>query len=357
MSGVRRFAAVIGGLVLAVGGVGLAASIAIADPEVDRVLRDPRITESSGLAVSANHPGVLYTHNDSDDAPRVFAVGEDGATQATLMLRGAIARDWEGMSPGKRGTDTVWVGDIGDNIDGWASYRVYRFSEPAKLQDRLVSWKVFELRYPGGDSNDAETLMVHPVTGRLYVVTKSVMGGALYVAPETLSETEPNVLRRVSDSLSFATDGAFAPDGSLFAVRGYVSAKVYRTDAPAKAIATIDLPAQPQGESLAWSADGRSLLAGSEGTNSKINRVPLPAKVLAALDLDPLDAGVATNGGSGEGAEGGSGDGPVVGPTGPDPASGEGAGLPREQLLWLGLGAIVLIALGLSLRAWSRQSP
>ena len=37
-------------------------------------IRDPRITESSGLAASRLHPGIYWTHNDSDDGPYLYAV-------------------------------------------------------------------------------------------------------------------------------------------------------------------------------------------------------------------------------------------------------------------------------------------
>src|SRR5581483_4478856 len=40
-------------------------------------ITDPRIDESSGLAASRRHPGIVYTFNDSGGSPRVFALGPD----------------------------------------------------------------------------------------------------------------------------------------------------------------------------------------------------------------------------------------------------------------------------------------
>lgn len=52
-------------------------------------ITDPRIKESSGLAASRKHPGVYWTHNDSDDGPYVYAVdSRTGRTVATVTLRG-----------------------------------------------------------------------------------------------------------------------------------------------------------------------------------------------------------------------------------------------------------------------------
>lgn len=65
---------------------------AVADdgrPDRDFTIEDPRITESSGLAASRAHPGVYWTHNDSDDGPYVFAVdSRTGKTLATITMRG-----------------------------------------------------------------------------------------------------------------------------------------------------------------------------------------------------------------------------------------------------------------------------
>lgn len=37
-----------------------------AEADQDFTIKDPRITESSGLAASRAHPGVYWTHNDQD---------------------------------------------------------------------------------------------------------------------------------------------------------------------------------------------------------------------------------------------------------------------------------------------------
>ena len=36
------------------------------------------ITEASGLCRSISNPGLLYTHNDSGDSARVFAITDEG---------------------------------------------------------------------------------------------------------------------------------------------------------------------------------------------------------------------------------------------------------------------------------------
>src|SRR5688572_24824275 len=64
----------------------------------DRRLRDSRITESSGLVASRQHRYVMWTHNDSGDAARVFAVGGKGRTRAIVSLSGVRPRDIEALT-------------------------------------------------------------------------------------------------------------------------------------------------------------------------------------------------------------------------------------------------------------------
>jgi hypothetical protein len=250
--------------------------------EVALRLEDPRILESSGLALSRRHPAVLWTHNDSGGGPELYAVGPDGRTLATLTLAGAEARDWEALAPGRddRGRPALLVGDIGDNQDLWPEVAVYRVTEPARLRDATVPAVRYRLRYADGP-RDAEALLVDPRSNRLYVATKSSDGGGLYRAPARLRTDQVNVLHRVARVPPVVTDGSFAPDGRSFVLRDYQSAYVYTT--PGHRVGELPLPPQYQGESLTVSPDGHSLLVGSEGPASEVWRVPLPASILVRV--------------------------------------------------------------------------
>ncbi|GHE34675.1 hypothetical protein GCM10017673_41880 [Streptosporangium violaceochromogenes] len=242
--------------------------------------KDRRINESSGLAVSPTHKDVYYTHNDSSDGPVFYAVGPDGRTRARFTLRGAGARDWEGMAASKdprTGQGVLWFADIGDNFDGaWPDVSVYRVPEPTLLRDAVVPAVRYRFRYEDGGHN-AEGVMVHPGTGRLYIVSKE-FSGSIYAAPSRLRTDRTNVLRRVGSAPIMATDAAYAPDGSSFVIRTYFSATVYR--APDEQIARVSMPNLEQAESIAYTPDGRALLTGSEGRNSPVYRVPLSESVL-----------------------------------------------------------------------------
>ncbi|MFF5208012.1 hypothetical protein [Streptosporangium sp. NPDC000396] len=266
---------------------GLAGAVVFAGPvawaDGDQPLftfKDRRITESSGLAVSPTHENVYYTHNDSSAGPVFFAVGSNGRTRATFTLRGAAARDWEGMAASKdpqTGQGVLWFADIGDNFDGaWPDVSVYKVKEPTALRDATLPAVRYRFRYEDGGHN-AEGVMVNPRTGRLYIVSKE-FSGSVYAAPKQLRTDRVNVLRKVGSAPIMATDAAYAPDGSSFVIRTYFSATVYR--APGEQIARMSMPQLDQAESITYTPDGKALLTGSEGVGSPVYQVPLPDRVL-----------------------------------------------------------------------------
>ncbi|WP_405389321.1 esterase-like activity of phytase family protein [Streptomyces sp. NBC_01102] len=270
-------------------------------------IEDPRIKESSGLAASRIHPGVYWTHNDSDDGPYVYAVdSRTGKTVATITLRGVgEPRDVEAISIGPDGN--LYVGDIGDNLDGsWDHVWIYRFPEPKKLADATVQATQFDVKYADGARN-AEALMVHPKTGRVYVASKNEDGGGLYEGPAKLTTGGANVFRRVGE-VPWVTDGAFSPDGKDLVLRSYFSTRGYAfEDGRLGADYRVSVPLQGQSESVTFTADGSAMMFGSEGERSEVVRV----------DVEGGGNGgggtrVPAREGSGGGAESSDGGGPSV---------------------------------------------
>jgi MFS family permease len=294
----RVLALPVAGVLLAIGMFAPAAPAAPAEPapgDVDDLtstkladIQDERIDEASGMVVSRVHPGVVWIVNDSKGGELVYGVDEAGATVAVLTLRDIQNRDWEAMAPGvdDGGDPALWIGDIGDNDAHWQSLRVYRISEPGRLGDQDVPWRRVELRYPDGAHN-AETLLVD-AEGRLVVVTKEAFGAGVYVTPEPPEPGTTVELERVGPAPMFLTDGAISPDGTEVALRSYTS--LFRYDAEAFLRSGSDgdsgvvypLPLQPQGETLAYTAGGESVLVGSEGVSQPIYAIGLPQNSNAA---------------------------------------------------------------------------
>ncbi|MCT2592698.1 hypothetical protein LHJ74_22760 [Streptomyces sp. N2-109] len=268
-------------------------------------IKDPRITESSGLAASRAHPGVYWTHNDSEDGPYVYAVdSRTGETVATVTLQGVEPRDVEGISLGPGGE--LFVGDIGDNLGGsWSEVWIYRFAEPEKLRDTTVTPTRYTVQYADGP-RDAESLMVHPKTGRVYIASKNdEKKGGVYAGPEKLSAMGVNTFQRVGRTDMWATDGAFSPDGTRLLLRSYFGAEMYRwtADGRPEPIDTVNVPMQRQGESVTFTPDGRTLMFGTEGEGGGVEPEDLEGELLperAAKEkaAEEKDGG---SGGDGEG--------------------------------------------------------
>ena len=236
------------------------------------------LSESSGLATSPARPGIWFTHNDSGGEAELFAFTLDGEVSDIHPVPGAKARDWEDMAagpcPGAR-TPCLYIGDIGDNGRERKNIRVYATLVPeAGAPARVVAeWK---LDYPDKKRN-AETLLVDPIGGSVYIVTKDDDGEAeVYRLPE---QTGKGDLIHVADlalpgsnkSERRTTAGDWHPDGDRVVVRTYTTAWEWQVD-PADREAhwkrpprRIPLPQETQGEAIAYAPDGR-LVTTSEGS-------------------------------------------------------------------------------------------
>ncbi|MEU8137506.1 putative Ig domain-containing protein [Streptodolium elevatio] len=262
---------------------GAAPAHAVDPPTTVCTIGDARIDESSGLAMSLRHPGVMYTHGDSGNSTEVFAL--DAATcavRAVFNVAGTTNSDWEAMSVGKddQGRPAVFVGDIGDNASARSDLKIHRFTEPDTLTNQTVTPTTFAVAYADG-RHDAETFMIDPRDNRLYIATKILFGtgsSGVYQGPATLSTSGTNTFTRVGNSPLTGTDGSFAPNGKSFAIRDYGNAYVFT--APGVQIAQFALPSVSQGESLTYTPDGKALLVGSEGANSPVWKVPLPPEAI-----------------------------------------------------------------------------
>lgn len=210
------------------------------------ILEDKRIKESSGLALGVRDPSVFWTVNDSGGEPCVFAIDRNGKTRAKVRVRDAANFDWEDIASGRdeKGVPTLFIGDIGDNFFIRPTIQVYQIPEPAiNAPDQSVEEtetaapQLWRANYPDGHHN-AESLLLHPQTRRLYILTKSDDGRcALYAFPQPLQPKVSMVLEKVTD-LAFprliragkrphdncmTTGASFSPDGSRMVVSTYSS--------------------------------------------------------------------------------------------------------------------------------------
>jgi hypothetical protein len=266
-------------------------------PTVLGRIADPAVTESSGLAASRRYAGVLWTHNDSGDGPHLYCLDMQARGCGTWKLTGAEAFDWEDMAagPGPRPDGSyLYLGDIGDNIDQRSEIVVYRIVEPTPPAPGVTSpastspAEALRLRYPDGPHN-SEALLVHPVTGDVYVITKDDKPPRVYKAAAPLDASRRAALTQVGTiqlgtgtrPLEQVTGGDISPDGKRVALSTY--AQGYELELPAGAtsfddiwelpLAPVTLGGRIQGESIAYRADGLALLTTSELASSPLQQV------------------------------------------------------------------------------------
>jgi hypothetical protein len=289
---IRRIAA---GL-LALSATGLAAAPAWAaasqGPVVDRRVSDPRITESSGLAVSPTHDGVLWTHDDSGNPPLLFALTPAGRVTGTVRVAGVPNVDWEAMAAFRdaHGGAFLAVADIGDNDAQRSAVEIDVVAEPDRLRDVVQAPRLrLRLRYPGG-ARDAETLLVDAARRRMFVVSKGLLSSTVYAVPGSAwdgtvpaaPQTRSATLVAVGTvPLGLVTDGVVRPGGGvLLRTYGQLAAfEPFPVDGGNRVLApgeTAALPDQLQGEGLALAPDGRAVLLSSEGLGQAVLRMPLP---------------------------------------------------------------------------------
>lgn len=255
------------------------------------------IKESSGLSASECQD-VLWTHNDAGNEPIVYAMDLQGRHLGAWRVPGVESIDWESIATFTEpsGQCSLLIADIGDNDKERESVTIYRIPEPAVSAETarssskapLVAAKaeVLNFKYANGPQN-AETVLVHPKTGNIYVLTKMDSG------PSQVNRLRPEfgsnavVTAEKVAELSFPakppgliTGGSFSPDGTRVMLcdveNGYEMVLTGSDDPEAiwrQPVAVVDLGERKQGEGVSYGRDGYTLYASSEKKNTPIIRI------------------------------------------------------------------------------------
>ncbi|MBI3805299.1 MAG: hypothetical protein HY282_16230 [Nitrospirae bacterium] len=227
------------------------------------------IDESSGLVKSRRLEEVFWTHNDSGDRARIFAVTREGQDLGTVEVRGAQNVDWEDLAIDDAGF--LYLCDIGDNRGRRHDLVIYKIPEvdPRRVQETTVAAR-FPFHYPDHPPIDAEACFY--AGGAFYVMTKerAVNDTTLYrldLSRPDQDQAATFVGRTSIESLVTGAD--VTPDGTLLAVLSYPFIDLYRK--PADNDNYLAGPHRRtwiyfgQAEGIAW--DGADLLISDEEGN------------------------------------------------------------------------------------------
>lgn len=147
-----------------------------------------KINESSGIIRSRNYDDVYWTHNDSGDAARIYAIRRDG-TQIVpewtrrvgfdyqgVAIGGAVNIDWEDIASDADGN--LYIGAFGNNANARRDLGIYVLPEPNPFEAvqarplKLISFRwEDQTAFPPEQRNfDCEAMVVFD--GEVYLLTK-----------------------------------------------------------------------------------------------------------------------------------------------------------------------------------------
>lgn len=240
---------------------------------------DLELRETSGLALSPAHPGVVWSHNDSGDEARFYAMDWSGRVVARFDVEGVEARDWEAMDRGPCPTDPdracLYLADTGDNVRRRDVLTIHVVPEPDVNQGSGEVKPIGRLRYLYPDEpRDAEAVAVAP-DGTVVIVTKGrapdirlyridalrVHDAVAADEPTRLDEGRALAIEPDWDVGRVVTGAAFHPGGEALAVRTLSEIFFFGWPGLEETAPPCFLGRrEPQGEAVAWEASGALVL-------------------------------------------------------------------------------------------------
>ncbi len=268
-------------------GAGAGLSCELVERRSNGGLERPELLETSGLAASRRHPGVLWATNDSGQRSGIYAIDEEGGDLGFFALtENGAERSTVDVEDLAIADDILYLADIGDNGRRRDTVAIHLLAEPDPGQDGEVDLlATIEVRYPDGPT-DAEALIVDPDRNELVILSKDLDDPSgptrLYVVPLPSADAPTGgtveaipagsldvaALTATSDGFSFSTllfpgsvTGAdLSPAGDLVALRTYGSVWLFR-HRPGQSVADSLTTSEPcetgsvteaQGETVAF---------------------------------------------------------------------------------------------------------
>ncbi|MDG4779844.1 hypothetical protein O7614_09335 [Micromonospora sp. WMMD961] len=279
------------GATVALSGVAVAApapgSPAVAPGQKRCTIVDERLRELSGLVATTS--GYIVINDGTENAARkriFFLDSKCKISKEPVRYSGQGPADTEDLALSKDGK-TLWIADIGDNADSKTRRtRVALWSMPASGAKQPT---LHRLAYPEAKPHDAEALLIGD-DGKPLIITKVTSGKAEIYTPTAAlksGDTEPVPMRKAGEIAlpktqtenplnTFGriaiTGAARSPDGSRVVLRTYADAFEFDVSGGdiVGALSTgkprVTPLADPFGEAISYTPDGKSFLTVSDAT-------------------------------------------------------------------------------------------
>lgn len=229
-----------------------------------------RLDETSGIAW---HAGSLWTHNDSGDRPRVFALDGDGHIQREVMIRNAEHVDWEAMA---HDDEHLYIADTGNNINLRNTLQIYRLAwsdllagDSADAQLITVTYADYQRGSPGAHNFDAEGLAVRGEQLWLFSKNRGDQQTKLYAFPKTPGDYRPAPLQTLPVNALITGADIDRDSGELVltGTRNFTANFIWRAPSSAQGVDwnagnVIEIEPADQWEAVLWDPrnSGRLLL-------------------------------------------------------------------------------------------------
>ncbi|MES2920541.1 MAG: hypothetical protein V4819_03290 [Verrucomicrobiota bacterium] len=261
-------------------------------------LQSPAVNEASGLAISSANPDFMWIVNDSGGTSDIHLAGTDGTDRGKVTLADTRNIDWEDLASfSLDGNNYLLVADTGDNGSKRESCTLHILREPAFPADgKKISgtappeWRI-QFQYEGGP-RDCESVAVDTKAGNIVLVSKRTQPPEVYQLPLrptgksgllTARRIGPTEVKSPLDSLipfhNQPTGLDITADNSLAAVITYYGVFLFPrkpdenwADAFAKPPTALQPHLLAQAEAVAFSKDGKTIYALSEGRASPVAR-------------------------------------------------------------------------------------
>lgn len=273
-------------------------------------LRDPQLTEASGLAVSRHDSNLLWVINDSGAAPMVHLTDTQGSDRGFMILQGVKNTDWEDLAAFTfDGKPFLLIADTGDNEARRDQVTLHIIAEPkpsspdAPLGLSLhPDWSI-PFCYEDGP-RDCESVAVDSNSQSIFLISKREKQPAVYQLPllkpqagEVFTAKQIGRLARLPlppktlphPYASQPTGFDISANGKLAAVLTYRGVYLFRrspkeswAQAFAKAPEILGAHGLSQAEALAFSPDSRAIFVTSEGKRPRLVSMVVPPNTGAA---------------------------------------------------------------------------
>ncbi len=252
------------------------------------IIENKEIDEASGIVASYRNKGLLWTHNDSGDKDRIFAIDGNGKGTREFYLEGTINRDWEAISMATFPEGSfIYVGEIGDNNAEFPTCAIYRVAEPnisasTPQTNTLQNVQKITYKYPDG-ARDAEAFLIDQTSKDIFIISKRESSKRLYRLPYPQSFTQTITAEFVQE-LTFSagagtplyiTDGNISVDNKEIIIKNYLQVFHWRRnanesipDALKRTPKIVPYTPEPQGEGICFAQDGSGYYTLSEKGNS-----------------------------------------------------------------------------------------